>query len=61
MMDRARKELTSDDIAEISGTNHSWGGEKMEGLSKILFEQRKVSVELDEVIRGNLGVLGYGD
>jgi len=108
MISRTLKELTKDDIAQITSTYHAWRGEakdgdyedvagfcksarldeikandfvltpgryvgtaeieddgipfetKMSELSKTLFRQMSDSEQLDDVIRQNLKVLGYG-
>ena len=107
MVDRTHKELTDDDLAEITRTYHAWRGEekdgtyedvegfcksatledikkndyvltpgryvgiaeeeddgvpfeeKMETLSKQLFEQMEEGQQLDRAIRENLKMLGY--
>lgn len=108
MTSRTLKELTKEDITEITRTYHAWRGErkdgnyedvagycksttlddikandyvltpgryvgaaaieddgipfetKMDELSKTLFQQMRDSDQLDDVIRENLKVLGYG-
>ena len=109
MVSRTNKELTTEDIAEITRTYHAWRGEegngeyedkagfckaatldeikandyvltpgryvgaaeieddgipfetKMKELSQTLYQQMQDAEKLDEVIRGNLEVLGYGE
>jgi Type I restriction-modification system methyltransferase subunit len=109
MVDRTHKELTTDDLAEITRTYHAWRGEEKDGkyedkagycksakkeeiakhdyvltpgryvgsaeieddgipfetkmteLTQTLYQQMKESEKLDDVIRKNMEVLGYGE